>query len=209
MDQDPGTTRESQYTASDRLKSSLGIPSNRLGVPAVGLFAILFLALAFSCAQTGSAVKPSDPTGNTPPAASRTAPAPASKASEGPLASLPAPARDFLTELRDHLRRGDFSWAAERADPSFLRAMEGRGRDSYFYTYLFSAGPLARETPEYGRFETLPVARVRDMVWEEARIEGPAVIVLGRFILSSGAPVPFALRLLWRLDPPRILGVQP
>jgi len=87
--------------------------------------------------------------------------------------------------------------------------MEGRGRDPYFYTYLFAAGALAAEDAEYARFEPLPVARVRDMVWEDTRIEGPAAIVRGRFTLSSGKPVPFALRLLWRLDPPRILGVQP
>ena len=107
------------------------------------------------------------------------------------------------------MRRGDWAWAADRADSSFLRAMEGRGRDAYFYTYLFAAGFVSGEAAEYGRFETLPVTKVRDLVWETTLIEGPVAVVRGRFLLSSGSPVPFSLRVLWRLDPPRLLGVQP
>ncbi|NLJ46009.1 MAG: hypothetical protein GX430_05555 [Treponema sp.] len=207
MDREPAAEGSSDYPPIYPPEPPAGNPPNRRGTQAAGLVAAFVLLLASSCAQTGPAVRPA--TREAPPAGARPVPPPASKTSEDPIASLPTPARDFLAQLRDHVRRGDLSWAADRADPSFLRAMEGRGRDPYFYTYLFSAGSLAGDAPEYARFETLPVAQVRDMVWEEARIEGPAAVVRGRFILSSGSPVPFALRVLWRLDPPRILGVQP
>jgi len=88
--------------------------------------------------------------------------------------------------------------------------MEGRARDANFYTYLFSAGVLSTEiSDDYRRFEAIPLPKVRNMVWDEAHIEGPVVVVNGRFTLSQGSDFPFALRLLWRLEPPRILGVQP
>lgn len=173
-------------------------------VPAA-VAAVLALALMSACVHPGTKAPPS----GDPVSGQRTAPPAAPAKPESPLSALPPETRMFLAELRDRVRRGDWAWAADRADPSFLRAMEGRGRDPYFYTYLFAAGALAGDAPEYARFELLPVSRVRDMAWEEARIEGPAAVVRGRFILSTGAPVPFALRVLWRLDPPRILGVQP
>lgn len=165
--------------------------------------AALILALLSACVHPGTTA-PSD-AGPGP----WTAPSAAPPKPENPLTALPSETRDFIAELRIRIRGGDWAWAAERADSSFLRAMEGRGRDPYFYTYLFAAGALAGEDAEYARFELLPVSRVRDVAWEDARIEGPAAVVRGRFILSSGAPVPFTLRVLWRLDPPRILGVQP
>jgi hypothetical protein len=115
-----------------------------------------------------------------------------------------------MVELRDNIRRGDWTWAADHADASFLRAMEGHGQDPYFYTCLFSAGSLSEETADdYGRFKVLPMAKVRDMTWDEARIDGPVAVVRGRFILASGDSVPFTLRILVRLEPPRILGYQP
>ncbi len=165
--------------------------------------AALILVLLSACVHPGTTA-PSD-AGPGPRAALSAAP----PKPESSLTALPPEARDFLSELRNRIHRGDWTWAAERADPAFLRAMEGRGRDPYFYTYLFAAGSLAGEDAEYARFELLPVSRVRDVAWEDARIEGPAAVVQGRFVLSSGAPVPFTLRVLWRLDPPRILGVQP
>lgn len=177
-------------------------PCGRIRNPAAAAGAVLILLA--SCALNPGAPKTPPPAG---PVSRPAVPAP--DKSEGPLAALPPEARSFLTEFRARIRGGDWDWAADRADPSFLRAMEGRGRDPYFYTCLFAAGSLAGDAPEYGRFQLLSVSRVRDLAWEEARIEGPAAVVRGRFILSSGAPVPFELRLLWRLDPPRILGVQP
>lgn len=167
--------------------------------------AALILALLSACVHPGTRPPSARPAG----AAVRPAAPGPSKAATEPLAPLPQAAREFLAELRDRVRGGDWAWAADRSDPSFLRAMEGRGRDPYFYTYLFAAGSLAGEAVDYARFELLPAEKVRDMAWESARIEGPVAEVRGRFILSKGASVPFALRLLWRLDPPRILGVQP
>lgn len=163
------------------------------------------LALAASCAGI--------PESETPRAPKPPAPAPVTAVPEAAapdLASLPPEAKDFLADLRAHVRRGDWTWGADRADPSFLRAMEGRARDAYFYTCLFAAGSLSREDEaDYGRFNPLPLAKVRDMVWEDAQVEGPVVEVRGRFIIAQDKPVPFTVRILWRLDPPRILGVQP
>lgn len=175
-------------------------------VPAVCSAALaLVLVLLSACVHPG----PPPPADGPGKPAAGPGPSAAPGRPETSLTALPPKAREFLSELRIRIRGGDWGWAAERADSSFLRVMEGRGRDPYFYTYLFAAGALAGEDAEYARFELLPVARVRDVAWEEARIEGPAAVVRGRFILTTGAPVPFVLRLLWRLDPPRILGVQP
>lgn len=163
------------------------------------------LALTASCAGAPEREAPLAPK---PPASAPAAAAPESAAPN--LASVPPEANVFLADLRSHVRRGDWAWGADRADPSFLRAMEGRARDAYFYTCLFAAGSLSREDEvDYGRFNPLPLAKVRDMVWEDARVEGPVVEVRGRFIIAQGKPVPFTVRVLWRLDPPRILGVQP
>ncbi|HSV57189.1 MAG TPA: hypothetical protein VLH39_08815 [Magnetospirillaceae bacterium] len=164
--------------------------------------AALALGLLASCANLKGprAAHPPEP----PAHASAYAP----KALEEALKALPTSVRHFLAELRERVRLGDWSWAAERADAGFLRAMEGRTRDPYFFTYLFASGSLTADGPNT-RFELLPMGRVRDMAWEDARIEGPVAVVRGRFLLTSGPPVPFALRVLWRFDPPRILGLQP
>lgn len=167
----------------------------------VAAFAALSALLLAAC----SGVPDAAPGRPAPPAS-----APAAASPERTLAALPSEAKTFMTELQARLRRGDWGWAAERADASFLRAMEGRGRDPYFYSYLFAAGILSRDSAEgYERFEALPMARVRNLAWDEGRVEGPVAVVRGRFLLDKGEDFPFVLRLLWRLDPPRILGLQP
>lgn len=180
-------------------------PTNRPVRFLLLVFMSLNIALfAVSCAGNPKAASSERPV---PPASSSDSPK-ASVAS--PLSVLSPPAQAFLSELQDHIRKGDWAWSAERADPSFLRAMEGQARDAYFYTYLFSAGTLSLATSdESKRFEIIPLAKVRSIVWDEVSVEGPVAIVNGRFLLSQGAAFPFTLRLLWRLEPPRILGEQP
>jgi len=167
------------------------------------LVSFLTIPLAVSCAGSPDSPAP----GRASPQAS---PSARPKTESSPLASLPPAARDFLLELQDRVHAGDWAWAADHADSSFLRALEGQARDAYFYTYLFSAGTLSVETAdESKRFESVPLAKVRNLAWDEAGLDGPVAIVKGRFLLSQGPAVPFTLRLLWRLEPPRILGVQP
>lgn len=124
---------------------------------------------------------------------------------------LPPAAQGAAEEFLKRIAARDWDWVVARADPDFrVSYPDGDARDGAYLARLVRSGELAEGAPTEGRgFSTLDPRQILEARFLEARLQGPVAILYGSFILKRGEALPFALHILWRLDPPLFLGDRP
>ncbi len=188
-------------------------PEARFAVPAA---ALLMALLAGGCAGTapGRAKPPAAPTAPGAPRPSASGPArPAPRTLPG-FAELPPEALAFAEDFRKKVELGDWKAIGASADQAFKAAHPGTSpAEGAYLARLLSVGAQAGGAAPFDEQGPRPAAfrpaEARRAVFESAELRGPVALVYGRLERKSGEPLPFVLRVLWRLEPPRILGEAP
>ncbi len=125
--------------------------------------------------------------------------------------ALPPEARACATEFAARIERGDWAWVAAAATDSFKRSIHGSDAVSgAALALLLSLRTPPRAGEEEGRLYTAFVpTEVKRVRFTRAELLGPVAVISGNFERRRGEPLSFELRILYRLDPPRILGEEP
>ena len=130
--------------------------------------------------------------------------------SQAAFKNLPPEARDYLERLSAAFGEGDLQFIAAQGERDYAaRVMPQRDTQEYL-ALLYRVGPYAAETPAdpnpLPRFDAGQVRGLRYTGWDE---RGPLLEVRGLFQLREGKSLPCRIMLLWRLENPKILGVDP
>lgn len=195
--------------------------------PVLATLAVALLAafIAAGCAgmAPGRAKPPAAPSAPAAPRPAAPGPArPAPRTLPG-FAELPPEALAFAEDFRRKVELGDWKAIGASADQAFKTAHPGASpaEGAYLARLLSIGAPLAssgsgaraggaapfdEEGPRPAAFRP---AEARRAVFESAELRGPVALVYGRLERKSDGPLPFVLRILWRLEPPRILGEAP
>lgn len=185
--------------------------------------ALLMALLAGGCAgmapgREGARRAPSAPAAPRPAAPSQAKPAPRTLPG---FAELPPEVLAFAEDFRRKVELGDWKAIGASADQAFKAAHPGASpAEGAYLARLLSIGapapsagaqaggaaPFDEEGPRPAAFRP---AEARRALFESAELRGPVALLYGRLERKSGEPLPFVLRVLWRLEPPRILGEAP
>ena len=153
--------------------------------------------------------------------------------------AMPETTRAFALEFLSRIDARDWNWISKKADGDFSAAYPliatGSSKvityDGLVLARLiraersteappdFPAGTKASMSPQTderflvsgdeGSVPKVISADVLTAYFQTAELKGPVAIFRGRFLLRDGKSQAFALHILWRLEPPRILGDRP
>jgi hypothetical protein len=186
----------------------------------------LILAAALSACAT--LAPPSPDNAATSPAAEAAAPqasiaakpaaaVPAAKPAASAKAAVPTlPAgldlsvRRYLENLVAAVRRGDGAYLAAQAEPNYAQRLASAWDRPSYLALLYRVGPYAADAPDAPdkppRIDPLDLV---DLKLDGFESYGPVIELSGRFVLRSGREIPCRITLLYRLDPPRVIGFEP
>ncbi len=181
---------------------------------------LLVIYLATSCAILPPAVPPSTGVATATETGKSETKAPESKTPperflDNGLASPAFSTMDPLT--LNYLER--FAKAVSTGDTDFLLSQgeswyEERLRpnldDSSYLAYLYRIGPFSKDSPAgSGSIPRILPSEIRSVRFRAWNTNGPVLELGGTFGLADGKELPFIMDLLWKLDPPRIIGMEP
>jgi len=119
-------------------------------------------------------------------------------------------ALDYLKRIADAVRIKDTEFLLSQGESWYEERHRPNLDSSSYLAYLYRLGPFSKDSPADP--DALPlvlpsqIRAVRFTAWDS---RGPVLEVRGAFALTDGKTIPFTIDLLWKLDPPRIIGMEP
>ena len=124
--------------------------------------------------------------------------------------TLPRAAREYLKILSDAFRNKDKDFLLAQGETLFERDMRPRFDDEVYLAMLFRIGPFSTGStmvsPILPRLYIAEVSSIEYLEWEES---GPILEISGRLIMEREYPIPVLIKLIWKLEEPKILGIRP
>jgi hypothetical protein len=183
--------------------------------------ALVFAVVSFfiSCAvmpperatSTQRTSAPEQPPATTRPAApSRTAERPGSELDTGVFAKLPAETKTYLAAVSRAAASGDVAFLLAQGELDYARRTRVMLDADAYAAALYRIGEYSNDSPAGGgrptRFNLAQTASIRYTGWAE---RGPLFEIRGKIRFRDGSEESCTLYVLWKLDPPRILGAEP
>jgi len=165
---------------------------------------IALIAAAFaSCAVMPPAASQPPPSGARPPV-------PGEELRDATFRELPPGSREYLASIAEAVAAGNTPFLLAQGERGYSARIRPGVDPGSYAALLYRVGAYAGDSPAGS--ETAPrvdlggAKSLRFTGWEE---EGPILAVRGRLEFKDGSAQPCALYVLWKLEPPRILGREP
>ncbi|MDR0409896.1 MAG: hypothetical protein LBH18_05815, partial [Spirochaetaceae bacterium] len=102
----------------------------------------------------------------------------------------------------------DTAFLLAQGETEYEKNVKNSADDDEYLSLLYRAGVYAEDAEWQSPF-TLDIDRVRGIDYTSWREQGPVLEVDGIIYMDGGHPLSFSVILLWRLEPPKILGSYP
>lgn len=176
--------------------------------PRTLLISILLASLLASCA---AAPPPAQPKVAASSKETRPRPLrPGSELGSKTFAELPTSLRSYLMELAEAFSAGDREKLIRQGEAGYEKRVRPRVDPNEYLALLYRAGAYAEEHPlddsRPSRLDTRKIVSLSFTGWSE---KGPVIAVRGKLRLGDGQAVPCVLNVLWKLEPPKLIGWEP
>jgi hypothetical protein len=121
---------------------------------------------------------------------------------------LPAGTRFYLLQLQRAFALHDAAFLLAQGEGEYEKAVRNLVNDEQYLAMLYRAGRYADDAA-WEAPNKLSLDRVAYIDYTEWREQGPALEVDGKIYLDKDRPVIFSMKVLWRLNEPKILGIYP
>lgn len=135
---------------------------------------------------------------------------PGSELDSPAFALMPPEAKRYLADLSLAFAGADKRFLLAQAESGYERRVKPLFDETRYAALLYRIGPYAKDAPSAG--ERMPaldlgaVAGIRFTTWRE---NGPVIEIGGKLRSRNGKEEDALIVLLWKTDPPRILGWEP
>jgi hypothetical protein len=114
--------------------------------------------------------------------------------------------KEYLRKLADAWKSHNKNYLLAQGEEQYQDNTRPYVNEGQYLALLYRAGPYAQEGRwSYDNFE-LDIDTVRRIIFIDYRIEGPVLIVSGRFESKTGNVIPCNLYILWRLMDIKLIG---
>jgi hypothetical protein len=182
-----------------------GVMAGNAGLAAIYLLTALLLA---ACAGLG----PEKPEGVLPP---EEPPEKASASTEehprentALFKGLPSGTRSYLLKLQRAFAAHDAAFLLAQGEGEYEKAVRNLVNEEQYLAMLYRAGRYADDAA-WEAPHKLYLNRVAYIDYTEWREQGPALEIDGKIYMDKDRPVIFSMKVLWRLNEPKILGIYP
>jgi hypothetical protein len=119
-------------------------------------------------------------------------------------------ARTYLEHIAEAVNSGDSGFLLSQGESWYEKRMKPNLDDPTYLAFLYRLGPFSKESPaDSGTIPRVSPSDIRSVRFTAWNHLGPILEVRGTFRLADGEALPFTMDVLWKLDPPRILGLEP
>jgi hypothetical protein len=121
---------------------------------------------------------------------------------------LPAGVRAYLLKLSAAFATHDAAFLLAQGEGEYEKTVRNRVEEEEYLAMLYRAGGYADDAVWEAPYE-LNLGNVTYIDYTAWREQGPALGVDGNIYLDKGRPILFSMKVLWRLNEPKLLGVYP
>ncbi|MDR2795295.1 MAG: hypothetical protein LBB47_01120 [Spirochaetaceae bacterium] len=124
------------------------------------------------------------------------------------LKELPYGIRAYLLKLSAAFAARDAAFLLAQGEGAYEASARSYVSDDQYLAMLYRAGRYADDADWQSPYELNmdKVSHIDYMTWRE---QGPVLNIDGKIYMNSGRPVACNIKVLWRLDQPKILGAYP
>jgi hypothetical protein len=121
---------------------------------------------------------------------------------------LPAGISGYLLDIAAAFAAHDEGFLLDQGEDAYEKTVRNRVDDEQYLAMLYRTGAYADDAVWNSPF-TVDIGRVIYVDYGAWKESGPVLEVDGKIQMKSGRPLVFSLKVLWRLDRPKLLGVFP
>jgi hypothetical protein len=121
---------------------------------------------------------------------------------------LPADIRAYLFKLGTAFAAHDAAFLFAQGESEYEKTVRGGVGDDEYLALLYRAGVYAEDAEWQSPF-ALDLDHVSFIDYISCEERGPVLEIDGLIYMDAGSPLSCCIILLWRLDPPKILGIYP
>jgi hypothetical protein len=118
---------------------------------------------------------------------------------------LPGGVREYLLKLAAAFAGHDAGFLLSQGEDGYEASTRDNVSAAGYLAMLYRAGAFADDA-SWGLPRELDLSRVVYIDYTEWRERGPVLEVDGKIHMDSGSPLIFSIKVLWRLNDPKILG---
>ncbi|MFA6505375.1 MAG: hypothetical protein WCT14_04710 [Treponemataceae bacterium] len=125
-----------------------------------------------------------------------------------PFDGLPPYSRSYLSSLAKAFAAGDMDKLLEQGEKDYEKRVRSRVSVDEYFALLYRAGSYAEPDSPYqkARSTKIDVSKITGLTFNGWSENGPVLVVRGKLRFADGSTAPCILNILWKIDPPRILG---
>jgi len=119
-------------------------------------------------------------------------------------------ALDYLERIAEAVHTGDSRFLLSQGESWYEKRLKPNLDESSYLAYLYRIGPFSKESPaDPDSIPHVSPSDIRSVRFTSWNTLGPILEIRGTFRFVDGKALPFTMNVLWKLDPPRILGLEP